>query len=43
MRLEVNGQPGMTETSLAPEIAGLAEMSFGQFVDWIVGEASCNR
>lgn len=41
--LEVNTQPGMTETSLVPEIAAHAGLSFGELVRWIVEDASCNR
>ncbi len=41
--LEVNTQPGMTETSLAPEMAAHAGMTFGELVRWMVEDASCNR
>jgi D-alanine-D-alanine ligase len=41
--LEVNTQPGMTETSLVPEIAAYAGFSFGELVQWMVEDASCNR
>ena len=41
--LEVNTQPGMTPTSLAPEQAALCGYSFPQLVDWMVKDASCNR
>jgi len=41
--LEVNTQPGMTATSLVPELAGHAGWSFGELVRWIVEDASCNR
>jgi D-alanine-D-alanine ligase len=41
--LEVNTQPGMTSTSLVPELAGHSGMSFGDLVRWIVEDASCNR
>lgn len=41
--LEVNTQPGMTETSLVPELAQHAGMSFGELVRWMVEDASCNR
>jgi D-alanine-D-alanine ligase len=41
--LEVNTQPGMTETSLVPEIAAYAGMSFGRLVAWMVEDASCDR
>jgi D-alanine-D-alanine ligase len=41
--LEVNTQPGMTETSLAPEMAAYAGISFGELVRWMVEDASCDR
>ena len=41
--LEVNTQPGMTETSLVPELAAHAGMSFGELVRWMVEDASCGR
>lgn len=41
--LEVNTQPGMTETSLVPEIAAYAGFSFGELVRWMVEEAFCDR
>lgn len=41
--LEVNTQPGMTPTSLAPEQAAHVGISFAQLVDWLVKDASCNR
>ena len=41
--LEVNTQPGMTETSLVPELAQHAGWSFGQLVRFLVEDASCNR
>jgi D-alanine-D-alanine ligase len=41
--LEVNTQPGMTGTSLVPELAQHAGWSFGALVRWMVEEASCNR
>ncbi|GAB4236170.1 MAG: D-alanine--D-alanine ligase [Methyloligellaceae bacterium] len=41
--LEVNTQPGMTETSLVPELAAHAGWPFGELVRWIVEDASCNR
>lgn len=41
--LEVNTQPGMTETSLVPDAAAHAGMSFGELVEWIVEDASCDR
>jgi D-alanine-D-alanine ligase len=41
--LEVNTQPGMTETSLVPELAQHAGWSFGELVRWLVEDAGCNR
>jgi D-alanine-D-alanine ligase len=41
--LEVNTQPGMTATSLVPELAAHAGLSFAELVTWMVEEASCNR
>jgi D-alanine-D-alanine ligase len=41
--LEVNTQPGMTGTSLVPELAGYAGWSFGKLARWIVEDASCSR
>jgi D-alanine-D-alanine ligase len=41
--LEVNTQPGMTATSLVPELAAHAGLTFGELVRWIVEDASCNR
>jgi D-alanine-D-alanine ligase len=41
--LEVNTQPGMTSTSLVPELAAHAGFSFPELVSWMVEEASCNR
>lgn len=41
--LELNTQPGMTGTSLVPELAGFAGWSFGQLARWIVEDASCSR
>ncbi len=41
--LEVNTQPGMTETSLVPEMAAFAGYSFGGLVRWMVEDASCDR
>jgi len=41
--LEVNTQPGMTETSLVPEIAAHAGHNFGELVRWMVEDASLNR
>jgi D-alanine-D-alanine ligase len=41
--LEVNTQPGMTETSLVPELAAHAGISFEELVKWMVEDASLNR
>jgi len=41
--LEVNTQPGMTATSLVPELAAYAGLSFGELVRWILEDASCGR
>jgi D-alanine-D-alanine ligase len=41
--LEVNTQPGMTATSLVPEMAAYAGMDFVALVRWMVEDASCNR
>jgi D-alanine-D-alanine ligase len=41
--LEVNTQPGMTGTSLVPELAQHAGHTFEQLVVWIVEDASINR
>lgn len=41
--LEVNTQPGMTPTSLVPEIAAEAGHSFGELLRWMVEDASCLR
>jgi D-alanine-D-alanine ligase len=41
--LEVNTQPGMTSTSLVPELAAHAGHSFEQLVSWMVNDASVNR
>jgi D-alanine-D-alanine ligase len=41
--LEVNTQPGMTPTSLVPEIAAEAGHSFGDLLSWMVEDASCLR
>ncbi len=40
--LEVNTQPGMTPTSLVPEIAQSVGMSFEQLVSWMVENAACD-
>jgi D-alanine-D-alanine ligase len=39
--LEVNTQPGLTPTSLLPEQAAFAGMSFSELCVWMVREASC--
>lgn len=41
--LEVNTQPGMTPTSLVPELAAHAGHSFTDLVTWITEDASLNR
>jgi D-alanine-D-alanine ligase len=41
--LEVNTQPGMTETSLVPELAAHAGLNFGELVTWMVEDASLDR
>ncbi|AYD01512.1 D-alanine--D-alanine ligase [Neorhizobium sp. NCHU2750] len=41
--LEVNTQPGMTPTSLVPEMAAHEGYSFGELVRWMVEDASCLR
>lgn len=41
--LEVNTQPGMTPTSLAPEQAAHAGVSFPELCAWLVEDASCLR
>jgi D-alanine-D-alanine ligase len=41
--LEINTQPGMTGTSLVPELAGHSGLTFGELARWIVEDASCNR
>ena len=41
--LEINTQPGMTPTSLVPEMAAHAGHSFVELVRWMVEDASCNR
>ncbi|OAN46629.1 D-alanine--D-alanine ligase [Paramagnetospirillum marisnigri] len=40
--LEVNTQPGMTATSLVPEIAAHAGIDFPALVRWMVEEARCD-
>lgn len=41
--LEVNTQPGMTPTSLAPEQAAFTGMAYADLVRWMVEDASCPR
>ncbi len=41
--LEINTQPGMTPTSLVPDIARAAGISFGELLSWMVEDASCLR
>ncbi len=41
--LEVNTQPGMTPTSLVPEMAAHEGMDFPTLVSWMVEDASCGR
>lgn len=41
--LEVNTQPGMTPTSLVPEMADHAGFDFAALMQWMVEDASCNR
>jgi D-alanine-D-alanine ligase len=41
--LEVNTQPGMTATSLVPELAAYAGITFDELVQWMVEDASTNR
>ena len=41
--LETTTQPGMTELSLVPEIAGYAGISFEDLVRWMVEDATCDR
>ena len=41
--LEVNTQPGMTPTSLVPDIARHAGIGFDELVAWIAEDASCPR
>ena len=40
--LEVNTQPGMTPTSLVPEQAAHANISFEDLVSWMVENAACD-
>ncbi|WAJ26524.1 D-alanine--D-alanine ligase [Antarcticirhabdus aurantiaca] len=41
--LEINTQPGMTATSLVPDIAKAAGISFADLLTWMVEDASCAR
>ena len=41
--LEVNTQPGMTETSLVPDMATHEGIAFDELVAWMVEDASCDR
>ncbi|MFT7058171.1 MAG: D-alanine-D-alanine ligase [Pseudorhodobacter sp.] len=41
--LETNTQPGMTPTSLSPEQAANAGLSFSDLCAWMVEDASCDR
>jgi D-alanine-D-alanine ligase len=41
--LEINTQPGMTRTSLVPELAAHAGYAFRDLVSWMVEDASCRR
>jgi D-alanine-D-alanine ligase len=41
--LEINTQPGMTATSLAPEQAASLGISFNDLVKWMLEDASCPR
>jgi len=41
--LEINTQPGMTGTSLVPELARHSGHSFEELVTWMVNDASVNR
>jgi D-alanine-D-alanine ligase len=41
--LEVNTQPGMTPTSLAPEQAAAVGITFNELVAWMLEDASCPR
>ena len=41
--LETNTQPGMTPTSLVPEIAKYYGLDFDNLIEWIVKDASINR
>ena len=39
--LEINSSPGMTATSLSPMAAGADGMSFGELVEYLIANASC--
>jgi D-alanine-D-alanine ligase len=41
--LEVSIQPGMTRTSLVPELAAFAGITFDELVQWMVEDASPDR
>jgi len=41
--LEINTQPGMTPTSLVPDVAKVAGLEFRDLVCWMVEDASCMR
>jgi D-alanine-D-alanine ligase len=41
--IELNNQPGMTPTSLAPEQAAYVGLDYDQFVQWMIDDASCPR
>jgi D-alanine-D-alanine ligase len=41
--LEVNTQPGMTQTSLVPDMATHAGVAFEELVRWMIEDASLNR
>ena len=41
--LEINTQPGMTPTSLVPEIAACRGIGFGELVAWMIEDAGCRR
>jgi len=41
--LEVNTQPGMTETSLVPDMATHAGIAFEELVRWMIEDASLDR
>ncbi|MBT4490395.1 MAG: D-alanine--D-alanine ligase [Rhodospirillaceae bacterium] len=41
--LEINTQPGMTPTSLVPELAAYCDIDFTALVRWMVEDAGCAR